>query len=208
MCRLFLLVFLFAAGHCCAASATPAILVFGDSLSNAYGLAQEIGWVTLLQRRLNSLGYPHRVINTSVNGETTSGGAARIGQALASHRPAIVVLELGGNDGLRGLPIAMIRANLDNMLSAIVRAGAKPVVVGLQLPPNYGAKYTSQFERIYGDSAREFKASHVPSLLQGLGTTRQYFQSDGIHPTAQAQPILLENVWRPLQGLLGSTKGR
>ena len=184
------------------------ILVFGDSISAGYGLTRvEQGWVALLQTRLNTQGYGYQVINASVSGETTAGGLARLPRALALHQPKIVILELGGNDGLRALPIAQMRANLERMADLAAAAGAKVLLLGMQMPPNYGPDYTEQFRRCYGEVARDKKLPLLPFLLQDIALAPDLMQADGIHPNALGQPKLLDNVWPALQPLLRRSKG-
>ena len=178
------------------------ILVYGDSLSAAYGLAQNAGWAALLQARLQQKRLDYTVSNVSVSGETTSGGATRIADALKVHQPRVIIVELGANDGLRGLPPQEMRANLAKIVSASRRARARVLLVGMRMPPNYGETYTRQFAEVYADVAREYKTALVPYLLQGMDQRRELFQADDMHPTAAAQPILLENVWKALLPLL------
>lgn len=178
------------------------ILVFGDSLSAAYGLAQNAGWASLLELRLKQKALDYTVVNASISGETTSGGATRMAEALRAHKPAVVVLALGANDGLRGLPIAQMRANLEKMLRASKEAGSRVLLVGMRLPPNYGEDYTRQFARVYVDLAREHKTALTPFLLEGVADRRELFQADNLHPVAAAQPIILEHVWKALAPLL------
>ena len=178
------------------------ILVYGDSLSAAYGLAQDAGWPTLLQARLKQTGMDYTVANASISGETTSGGAARIAEALKAHQPKVIIVVLGANDGLRGLPLAQMSANLAKILRASQKARSRVLLVGMRLPLNYGASYTRQFEQVYADLAREYKTALVPFLLEGMAERRELFQPDNIHPTADAQPLLLENVWKALAPLL------
>ena len=185
-----------------AAWAGPVVLVLGDSLSASYGIAAESGWVSLLQQRLMQNRYDFQVVNASISGETTAGGRSRIGPALAEHRPAVVIVELGGNDGLRGLPLLATRDNLDAILSACRQAGAEVLLVGMRLPPNYGPAYTARFAAIYPTLAKKHGAALLPFLLDGIADRRESFQPDNIHPTAAAQPAILENVWRPLLPLL------
>ena len=185
-----------------AAWAGGTILVYGDSLSAAYGLPQDAGWAALLQARLKQQSLDYTVSNVSVSGETTSGGAARIADVLNAHRPKVIIVELGANDGLRGLPPREMRANLAQILSASRRARARVLLVGMRMPPNYGASYTQAFAAVYADLAREYKTALVPYLLQGMDQQRELFQADDLHPTAAAQPILLENVWKSLLPLL------
>jgi acyl-CoA thioesterase I len=182
---------------------TPAILVFGDSISAGYGLPRvEQGWVALLQTRLKDQGYGYQVVNASVSGETTAGGLARLPRALMLHHPAIVILELGGNDGLRALPIAQMRANLSRMVELSTAAGAKVLLLGMRIPPNYGPEYASQFSRAYSDLAHDKKLPEVPFLLNGIALSPDLMQADGIHPNPSAQAQLLNNVWPTLKPLL------
>ena len=180
----------------------PVILVFGDSISAGYGLAPEQGWVELLKTRLKTQGYGYQVVNASVSGETTAGGLARLPRALELHHPGIVVLELGGNDGLRALPIAQMRANLAQMLDLSSAAGAKVLLLGMRMPPNYGPEYTKQFAMVFSDLAVEKKAALVPFLLTNIALSPDLLQGDDIHPNALGQPILLDNVWPALKPLL------
>jgi acyl-CoA thioesterase-1 len=185
-----------------AAGAAPTILVLGDSLSAAYGMRLDQGWVALLQSRLRAQGYGHRVVNASSSGETTGGGLARLPRALQSHRPAIVVVELGGNDGLRGLPVAQVRRNLEGIIDQSQRAGARILLLGMRIPPNYGPTYARQFEQVYADLARERRIPSVPFLLRDVALDDSLMQQDGIHPTVRAQPKLLDAVWPRLEPLL------
>ena len=179
-----------------------AILVYGDSLSAAYGFGQDAGWPTLLQARLKQTGMDYTVANASISGETTSGGAARIAEALKAHQPKVIIVVLGANDGLRGLPLAQMRANLAKIVRASQTAKSRVLLVGMRLPPNYGETYTRQFAQVYTDIAREYKTALAPFLLEGVAERRELFQPDNIHPTAEAQPVLLENVWKALAPLL------
>ena len=185
------------------APAAQVILVFGDSLSAGYGLPQGTGWVDLLRQRLERDGYPYRVVNASISGDTSIGGRARLPDALAQHRPAIVVLELGANDGLRGQSIADLRDNLRRMIKASQARGAKVVLVGMRIPPNYGPDYTKKFQDAFLEVSRQARVPLVPFLLAGMADKRELFQSDGLHPNVQAQAQLLDNVWHRLQPLLG-----
>ena len=180
----------------------PVILVFGDSISAGYGLPLEQGWVELLKTRLKSQGYVYQVVNASVSGETTAGGLARLPRALELHHPSIVILELGGNDGLRGLPIAQMRENLTQMANLSSAAGAKVLLLGMRMPPNYGPEYTQQFAFVFSDLAAEKKLAVLPFLLTGIALSPALLQADDIHPNAQGQPILLDNVWPTLKPLL------
>ena len=185
-----------------AAANTPVILIFGDSLSAEYGLARGTGWAALLEKRLADKQINYSVANASISGETTSGGAARIETVLKQNRPAVIVIELGGNDGLRGLALDATRANFETMIKVSKAAGAKIVLAGMQLPPNYGPAYTNAFRAIYGDLAARHKTALVPFFLDGVADKRELFQADGIHPVAQAQGTLLDNVWPALAPLL------
>jgi acyl-CoA thioesterase-1 len=180
----------------------PVILVFGDSISAGYGLRPEQGWVELLKTRLSSQGYGYQVVNASVSGETTAGGLARLPRALELHHPGIVILELGGNDGLRALPIAQMRANLAQMVNLGSAAGAKVLLLGMRMPPNYGPQYTEQFAMVFSNLAAEKKMPFVPFLLTDIALSPTLLQNDDIHPNALGQPILLDNVWPTLKPLL------
>jgi acyl-CoA thioesterase-1 len=184
----------------------PTLLVVGDSISAGYGLPAGAGWVDLLAARLEARGYPQRVVNASISGDTTAGGLARLPALLAQHHPAIVIVELGGNDGLRGGDLAASRANLDAMATAIQRAGAKVLLVGMRLPPNYGAPYTHEFAAMYRAVAEAHKAALLPYFFAGFGENNAMFQPDRIHPTAAAQTALLDNLWPVLQPLLGKPR--
>jgi acyl-CoA thioesterase-1 len=190
------------------ATGAPTILVTGDSLSAAYGMALEQGWVALLQRRLSEQGYPHKVVNTSVSGETTTGALARLPDELARHKPAIVLIELGGNDGLRGQPLKALRENLRQMTALSRKAGAKPVLFEMQLPANYGPQYTGEFRQSFGMVARAEKTPLVPFMLANIALDPRAFQNDGIHPTAAVQPKLLDAMWPTLKPLLGQPAGK
>ena len=184
----------------------PVLLVVGDSISAAYGLPSGTGWVDLLSAHLAAERYPHRVVNASITGDTTAGGRARVPALLTTHRPAIVVLELGGNDGLRGGDLASIRDNLAAMVAAIRHSGAQALIVGMKVPPNYGATYARGFESIYTDVAKAAKAPLVPFFFEGFGERNDMFQPDRVHPTVAAQPLLLDNVWPALRPLLGKAR--
>ncbi len=183
-------------------SAAATILVYGDSLSAGYGLPQEQGWVSLLARRLHAEKLDYKVANASISGETTLGGANRIEAALKSHRPAIVILQLGANDGLRGGNLDAMRVNLEKIADAGRQAGARVLLVGMRIPPNYGTSYTEKFQRAFSETAQRKKLALVPFLFEGFGDKREYFQADGIHPTAEAQPLMLDTVWKGLRPLL------
>ena len=186
----------------CAYSASKTVLVLGDSLSAEYGLVRGTGWVALLQARLQAQKNDTVVINASITGDTTSGGKARLPSLLNQHHPAVVVIELGGNDGLRGLSLAATEANLRAMIVASQRTKAKVLLLGMQLPPNYGPDYTQQFHALYARLAKENQSSLVPFLLEGVADQPQLFQADRIHPIAAAHPIILDNVWPGLKPLL------
>ena len=183
------------------AQAARNILVFGDSLSAGYGLAQEAAWPSLLNQRLQEKRLDYSVVNASISGETTSGGRSRLDAALTTHKPAIVVIALGANDGLRGLPIATTRDNLTAMVDSAQKTKAKVLIVGMRIPPNYGA-YADQFYAVFGEVAKARKTALVDFLLDGVATQPKLFQADNMHPTAEAQPRLLDNVWKGLEPLL------
>ncbi len=185
-----------------ASAAAGTVLVYGDSLSAAYGIGQKDGWVNLLGGRLQQRKPDYNVANASISGETTAGGAARIDAALARFKPDVLVLALGGNDGLRGLPVGEMKANLGRIVRAAQARGARVLVVGMRIPPNYGPKYTQAFFDSFAEVARETKAAYVPFLLEGVADRRDYFQPDQIHPTTEAQPLLLDSVWKGLEPLL------
>ncbi|MDP1930172.1 MAG: arylesterase [Gammaproteobacteria bacterium] len=180
----------------------PVILVFGDSLSAAYRMDEADGWVTLLGEKIKEEGLPFRVVNASVSGETTDGGLARLPAALSTHNPAFVILELGGNDGLRGLPVSHIRQNLTQMATLSREAGARVVLAGIQIPPNYGPRYTAPFASQYGEIAAEMDLPLIPFLIDGIPQQPELMQDDGIHPRAEAQSMILDNVWPVLESLL------
>ena len=181
------------------------VLVIGDSLSAGYGLRGEKSWVDLLQERLGS---DYQVPNASVSGDTTGGGLARIGKTLAAHKPDIVIIELGGNDGLRGLPIETIRDNLTAMAEAVIAAEAQPVIAGMLMPPNLGPRYTEAFQQVYEEVAEATGAALVPFLLEGVALSEEgLMQDDGVHPTAAAQGRLLDNVWTVLAPLVAKQQG-
>jgi len=184
----------------------PVVLVVGDSISAAYGLAPGAGWVELLSARLAKERYPHRVVNASITGDTTAGGRARLPALLERYKPSVVVLELGGNDGLRGGDLGSTRDNLATMVEAAQRAGAKPLIVGMQIPPNYGGAYVRQFSALFAEVAKAHKAPLVPFFFEGFGERNEMFQADRIHPTAAAQPLLVDNVWPQLTPLLGNPR--
>jgi acyl-CoA thioesterase-1 len=184
----------------------PVILVFGDSLSAGYGIHVEQGWVSLLASKISQLGYGFRVINASVSGETTAGGLGRLPHALDVHKPRILVLELGANDGLRGLPLAGTHDNLDRMITLAQARGITVLLLGLRMPPNYGERYTTGFFNMYTDLAQAHKLALVPFLLDQVALKPALLQADGLHPNEQGQPLLLDNVWPKLEPLLRAFK--
>lgn len=185
-----------------APAAARTVLVMGDSLSAAYGLSASQGWVALTAERIAQSRPGWRVVNASISGETTAGGASRIDAELKRHRPAVVVIELGANDGLRGLPLAQSRANLERMIKASQAAGAKVLLVGMRMPPNYGRDYTQGFERNFAELSRQHKTAFLPFLLEPIATDRGAFQADNLHPVAAAQPRLRDHVWGALAPML------
>jgi acyl-CoA thioesterase-1 len=200
--RIFLALILAAAALSARPAEPPVILVVGDSLSAGYGLAPGQGWVSLLQQRLKNQGYGHRVVNASVSGETTDGGVARIDRALATHKPRIVILELGGNDGLRGLPVSRVETNLGVLITRSRAAGAKVLMLTVSMPTNYGPQYASAFQQIYDDLRVRYKVGSAVLVGPEVALDLANFQPDGIHPNARAQPLLLDNVWIQLEPLL------
>ena len=188
-------------------ASTQTILVFGDSLSAGYGVPQGQGWVALLEQKLvrNKLSYAsYKVVNASISGETTSGGLARFSAVLATHKPNIVILELGANDGLRGLPITEMQANLNQMITQAKTAKVKVLLIGMKIPPNYGLKYTKNFSATYTNLAKRHNIALVPFLLEGVAGKPELIQADGMHPIAAAQPQLLDNVWKALAKMLNN----
>jgi acyl-CoA thioesterase I len=201
-CMMLLPVATAAAPNTAAPGQTPVILVLGDSLSAEYGLPRGSGWVTLLQQRLAQEKLRFQIVNASISGETTSGGAQRIDALLKQHHPAVVIVELGANDALRGLPLDMTQANLSRMVQASQKAKAQVLLLGMEMPPNFGAAYTQRFRTMFATVAKEHNIALVPFFLEKIGTDLSYFQSDRIHPTEKAQPLLLDTVWPQLQTLL------
>lgn len=198
--RAFALAALLAFGP--AALAARTILVFGDSLSAAYGLAANQGWVHLLEQRIAQTGLDWHVVNASVSGETTAGGLRRLPEDLRRHKPSLVVIELGANDALRGQPIAAMRSNLEQMIRLARAAHAEVVLVGIMIPPNYGIDYATEFRDLYATLAKKANVALVPFLLRGVVERPDLFQADQLHPTAAAQPMLLDNVWPVVEPLL------
>ncbi|MEM0954942.1 MAG: arylesterase [Pseudomonadota bacterium] len=173
--------------------------MLGDSISAAYGMSLDQGWVALLARRMQESHPDYKIVNASISGETSAGGAARLPALLQEHRPALVLIELGGNDGLRGYPIKRLRENLGGMVGAAQAAGAAVMVLAMEIPPNYGSRYTQAFRDSFTDVAKSTGAAYVPFVLDGIATDRALIQADGIHPTVAAQPLLLDNVWPYLE---------
>ena len=185
------------------AAETPTMLVWGDSLSAAYGIPVDKGWVNLLQEKL---GDQYSVVNGSISGETSSGGLTRLPDALQTHKPTYVLLELGANDGLRGIDLPTMRRNLEQMVKLAQDAKAKVVLIGIKLPPNYGTVFTEKFDAVYTDLAKEYELPLVPFLLAGVAEDWDLMQADGLHPTAAAEPKVLDNVWAVLEGVLFPAK--
>ena len=189
--------------YCLAQSATAGtVLIVGDSISAGFGLNTRDGWASLLQTRLRQEGFDDKVVNASISGDTSAGGQARLPALLAAHTPEVVVLELGGNDGLRGQPPAQLRQNLAAMIDQSRQAGAKVLLLGMQLPPNYGVRYTTAFAEVYKELAKDKQVALVPFFLEGVGGVPELMQADGIHPAQGAQQRLLENAWPALKPLL------
>ena len=178
------------------------VLVVGDSISAAFGLESSQGWVSLLQKRLDEKGFKQRVVNASISGDTSAGGVSRLPNLLAEHKPELVIIELGGNDGLRGQPPAQLQQNLASMIDSSKAQGASVLLLGMRLPPNYGARYTTAFANVFSNLAAEKQVPLVPFFLEGVGDVPGMMQSDGLHPALQAQPKLLDNVWPTLEPML------
>lgn len=185
-------------------AAGSTILVLGDSISAAYGIQREQGWVQQLADRVGDLETPWRVVNASLSGETTGGGLARLPGALTDHRPEVVIIELGGNDGLRGYPVDRIRDNLTDMVRLAQEAGSRVLLVGIEIPPNYGPRYTRAFAAVFREVAQARSVPLVPFILEQVALQPELMQDDGIHPTADAQPLLLDTVWPYLADVLGA----
>ncbi|MBA2351510.1 MAG: arylesterase [Burkholderiales bacterium] len=190
-----------------ASSSAPTILVFGDSLSAGYGIGLERSWVNLLQQRLQREGYDYRVANASISGETTLGGKNRIAAALRTHSPQIVIVELGANDGLRGSSIKSMRSNLAAIIDQAKKTGARVLLVGIKLPPNYGMDYTRKFQDVYTALARENKIALAPFMFEGFAEQSEFFLADSVHPNERAQATILDNIWTPLAPLLKAAPG-
>lgn len=187
-------------------ASAPVILVLGDSLSAAYGMPLERGWVTLLAQRVHAQGYPHRVVNASLSGETTRGGLDRLASALAAHKPAVVIIELGANDGLRGLSLEEMATNLKRIIDRTRVHGARPLLVRMRLPPNYGPAYIEKFVQVYDRVGREMAVAVTPFMLEGVAGDEQWVQDDGLHPNAAAQPRILENLWPAIEAQLRASR--
>jgi acyl-CoA thioesterase-1 len=183
-------------------AAAGTVLIVGDSISAAFGLDTRLGWVTLLEQRMKQEGFTDQVVNASISGDTSAGGQARLPALLAEHKPELVILELGGNDGLRGQQPTQLQQNLASMIDRSRGAGAKVLLLGMQIPPNYGPRYTNAFKAVYSNLAEEKKVPLVPFFLEGVGGIPELMQADGLHPAAVAQQKLLENVWPTLKPLL------
>lgn len=197
-----LLLLILAGGMRAVADSSYTLMVYGDSLSAGYGIDESEGWVALLQHRLDGDGYAYRVVNGSVSGETTTGGLSRLPAMLDTYEPDLVILELGGNDGLRGLPLGAIRQNLISMVELARESGAEVLLAGIQIPPNYGPRYTEPFYRQFSEIAEQFELPLVPFLIDGIPQQPELMQDDGIHPKARAQGMILDNVWPVLEPLL------
>ena len=195
-----LLILLTAAQAECAEA--PTIVIFGDSLSAGYGIDVDQSWVALLQARLKEQGYEHRVINASISGETTEGGATRIESALSDFSPALIILELGGNDGLRGFPAARMKANLTRIVERAKESGAAVVLLGIRIPSNYGARYSAEFEGVFRQVSVDFGVQWIEFFMEGIALNDELLLDDRIHPNAEAQPMLLENAWPIIRGTL------
>ena len=202
-----MLVLLLSAVPLTASDDRPTILVLGDSISAGYGVSVEDGWVGALSARLEAENYPHRVVNASITGDTTSGGRARLPDAVERHEPDIVIIELGGNDGLRGQPLEAMRQNLQAMIEHARGAGARVLLLGIRLPPNYGRAYIDRFIGVYEQLAETTGVALVPRVLEGVGERREFMQDDGIHPNADGHAVILDNVWPTLQPLVRATAG-
>jgi acyl-CoA thioesterase-1 len=183
-------------------AANPKILVYGDSLSASYGVAKQQGWVAFLQKKLNDQHYKYDVVNASISGETTSGGLTRLASTLAKTKPTIIILELGANDGLRGLPVKNMEENLSNMISQSKKAKAKVLLIGMRIPPNYGPQYTESFSSTYPQLSQQHKVLMVPFMLENIAAQPNLIQDDGLHPNALGQPMMLDNIWPKLQLML------
>ena len=188
------------------ATETPTVLVFGDSLSAGHGIDVDQSWTTLLQSRLDNQGYEHQVIKASIGGDTTERGAARIGQAIETFAPSLIILELGGNDGLRGIPADRMRGNLHKIIKTSKDSGAAVVLLGIRIPPNYGQRYIEDFDNVFRELANELDVPWIEFFMEGVALHDELMQSDGIHPNADAQPILLDNAWPMIDAALANLR--
>jgi acyl-CoA thioesterase-1 len=188
-----------------AGNGSPTVLVFGDSLSAGFGIDVDQSWTALLQSRLEKLGYEHRVVNASISGETTEGGAARIETALRNFSPELIILELGGNDGLRGFPPERMKDNLTRIIERSKASGASVVLLGIRIPTNYGPRYTAAFEAVYREVANELDIKWIEFFMEGVAMNDELLQADRIHPNSEAQPILLDNAWPIISATLDGT---
>ena len=184
------------------AAESPTILVFGDSLSAGYGIDVDQSWVTLLQKRLDETGYEYRVVNASISGETTAGGATRIDSAIVTFEPELIILELGANDGLRGFPTASIQSNIETIARRARDSGAEVVLLGIRIPTNYGVRYTQAFEAVFSDVAADLEIRWIEFFMDGIALNDELLQEDRIHPNAEAQPMLLDNAWPIIRATL------
>lgn len=175
------------------------ILVYGDSLSAAYGMQAKQGWVSLMQEQINTQKFPYRIVNASISGETSGGGLARFANTLKTHKPQWVLIELGANDGLRGLPVEQMQENLRKMVQLAKQSQAKVILLGMMIPPNYGPRYTQAFKQTFPEIARKENVSLIPFFLQDVAGKPEYLQADGLHPNVKAQPIIMQTVWKTLQ---------
>ena len=201
--RLLLIAFLLIPA---ASVAAPVIMVLGDSLSASYGIDQKTGWVHLMEQRLKTEGFSYKVVNASISGETTHGAQSRLDNLLKKHSPEIVIIELGGNDGLRGLSLESMYTNLAGIIEQSLSHEADVLLTGMRIPPNYGQQYTEKFADIYTQLALTYQITLAPLLLTGLENNQAMFQADGLHPVAEAQPIILDNIWPYLARLLSGRK--
>lgn len=182
----------------------PTVLVFGDSLSAGYGIEMDQSWTSLLQARLEEQGYEHRVVNASIGGETTEGGASRIESAIEAFAPDLIILELGGNDGLRGFPPDRMKGNLSKIIGSSTASGASVVLLGIRIPPNYGPRYIEAFENVFREVAEEHEVPWIEFFMEGVALNDELMQGDGIHPNAAAQPLLLDNAWPMISAALAN----
>ena len=205
--RILLIPLLFIVAAPLHAADAPTVLVFGDSLSAGYGIDVDQSWPALLQSRLESQGYEHKVINASISGETTEGGVTRVGGAMENFSPELVILELGGNDGLRGFPTQRMHANIQTIIETVRASGAGVVMLGIRIPTNYGSRYTGAFEKVYRDLAGQFNVPWIEFFMEGIALNDELMQDDGIHPNAEAQSILLDNAWPIISQALADRAG-